>query len=314
VLSQLSGVPIEPEWVSLELCNIPLTRPVPLPNGWPTLEAILRAACEAIGGEYEMNDRSVTVRPSEEVFLTAVNDLIDLSDLGERQASAVQVARQLLRQTDGDPQMVMLPPTSGHQQIAALVCEAIRRVRDREGKLPDASFSRWGGDYSDQVAAWPKLAGGASGPPLLQPASVASLVRQIAKRNGATCFVNWRDGTNANLMPNESKMPRTGDDVSAAEALAQLLQPAELQVRVVDRTHWWIGSQASFDRFPVVVWFDRQQDAETTRSRVQAILDGAAAGGEPIGSVAVEPVSGTCLAVMPRFLLRQMPRLLNEVQ
>ncbi len=314
VLGQLSGVPIEPEWVSLELCNISLTDPVPLPNGWPTLEAILKAACESIGGEYEMKARSVTVRPSEEVFLGAINELIDLSDFAEQQASAAEVARRLLGQTDGDPQMVMLPSTTGQQQIAGLVCEAIRRVRGRAGKLPDAIFSRWGGNDSDQVAAWPKLSDGVSGPPMLQPASVASLVRQIAKRNGATCFVNWRDGATAELLPGEQRMPRTGDDVSAAEALAQLLQPAGLQVRVVDRSHWWIGSQASFDRFPVVVWFDKQQDAESTRSSVQAILDGASAGGEPIGAVAVDPVSQTCLAVMPRFLLRQMPRLLNEVQ
>lgn len=314
VIGQLSGVPIDLEWVSLELCQTPLTEPIPLPNGWPTLEAILSAACETIGADYEMNDRAVTVRPSEERLAKAIDTLIDLADLGDGQGSAIQVARRLLRQADGDPARVTLPEQAGPQQVAGLVCEAIRRVRDRPGRLSDTTFARWGGEYSDQLAAWPALTGGKSGPVRLQPATIASLVRQISKRNGATCYINWRDGATAGLMPGEQRMPRTGPDVTAAEALEQVFGPSGLQIRVVDSSHWWVGSQASFDRFPVVIWFDNQQDAETHRSRVQAIVDGASGGGEPIGTVAVDPVSDTCLAVIPRFLLRQMPRLLTELR
>lgn len=314
VVGQLSGVPIELEWVSFEICGTTLDQPIPLPKGWPTLEEVLAQSCETIGASYEMKPRSVVVQPTDEQFERAVQETIDLSDLAEKKASAVALARTLLGQTDGDQSVVTHPTERVQQQIAAIACDAIRRMYQKPGKIDDAAFARWAGPFSEQQAGWPKLTGGVSGDPRLQPASLAALIRQIAKQNAATCFVNWQDATTGNLMPNAQRMPRTGKEVSAAEVMTQLLDPAGLHVRMVDEHHWWIGSQASFDRFPVVVWFDGQADARELTEQLRAILQSAAGSGPAVGSVAYDPATDKTLALMPRYLLRQIPRLLDEIK
>ncbi|MCS7471125.1 hypothetical protein NZK35_31090 [Stieleria sp. ICT_E10.1] len=312
LLSQLSGVPIEVEWVSFDIVGIPINSRVPLPKGWPTVEDILTAVCVATDCTFDKKARTITLRPTDEKFNQAVAELLDLSDLAPESDSAVSVARALLGQTEGDPSRVTIPTEGGPAQLAVFVCEAIRRARGATGKLPDAIFARWGGTYEDQVNAWPKLQAGVSGSPRIQAATVAALVRQIAKLNGATCYVNWQDAARRDLKPTDKRMPRTGEGVSAADAMKQLLEPEDMLARVVDAEHWWIGSDASLDRFPVVIWFDDDAAAEETQQRVGMVLQGAAVNEQIIGAVAVDPKSQKCVAVLPRFLLRQLPRMLDN--
>ncbi|WP_372897456.1 hypothetical protein [Stieleria sp.] len=312
LLSQLSGVPIEVEWVSFDIVGIPINSRVPLPKGWPTVEDILTAACAATDCTFDKKARTITLRPTDEKFNQAVADLLDLSDLAPESDSAVTVARALLGQTEGDPAKVTIPTEGGPAQLAVFVCEAIRRARGAPGKLPDAIFARWGGTYDDQVNAWPKLQAGVSGPPRIQAATFAALVRQIAKLNGATCYVNWQDAARRDLNPTDKRMSRTGEGVSAAATMKQLLEPEDMLARVVDAEHWWIGSDASLDRFPVVIWFDDAAGSQETQQRVGMVLQGAAVNEQIIGAVAVDPKSQKCVAILPRFLLRQLPRMLDN--
>nr|WP_143547825.1 hypothetical protein [Rhodopirellula sp. SM50] len=312
LLSQLSGVPIEVEWVSFDIVGVPINSRVPLPKGWPTVEDILTAVCAATDCTFDKKARSITLRPTDEKFNQAVAELLDLSDLAPESDSAVTVARALLGQTEGDPTKVTIPTEGGPAQLAVFVCEAIRRARGAPGKLPDAIFARWGGTYDDQVNAWPKLQAGVSGPPRIQAATLAALVRQIAKLNGATCYVNWQDAARRDLKPTDKRMPRTGEGVSAADTMKQLLEPEDMLARVVDGEHWWIGSDASLDRFPVVIWFDDAAAAQETQQRVGMVLQGAAVNEQIIGAVAVDPKSQKCVAILPRFLLRQLPRMLDN--
>ncbi|MCA9140854.1 MAG: hypothetical protein KDB00_28985 [Planctomycetales bacterium] len=314
VMSQLSGVPIEIQWVSYEIVGLPIEQRVSLPNpkDWPTLEQALSQVCQASESTFDKNVQSITVRPTDERFNQAVQSLLDLSDLPTESASAVTLARLLLGQTDGDPNVVAVPKELGPTQLAALVCDAIRRIRGVPGKLSDESFSRWGGTFQKQLTAWPELESGVSGATRIQPATFVSLVRQISKMNGATCYINWDDSAKKDFKPNEKLMPKTGEGVSAADALRQILQPANLHVRVVDPRHWWIGSEASFDRFPVVVWFPETKNADNVAKQVQSILQGASMDENITGTVAVDSATQTCVAILPRYLLRQLPRLLGE--
>jgi hypothetical protein len=315
VLSQFSGVPIDLHWVSFEIVGMPIDQLIKLPSSWLTIEEILEAVCEANEATFEINARSITVRPTDDRFLQAVEHLLDLSDIQPDSDSAVATARQLLGQTDGDSSRVSIPAEVGPKQAAVLVCETIRRIRGVAGKLPDPVLARWSGPYRDQITAWNRLEGGVSGPRQLQPIAFVSIIRQIAKRNGATCFINWQDGSRRDLWPSEKVMPKTGQGVSAADALEQLLTPEKLHVRVVDSGHWWIGSEASYDRFPVAIWFakaEEETDPHEMKTRMEAILSGAAVDGSQVGAVAVDPASEICLAVLPRYLLRQLPRLLQQ--
>ncbi|MEO1615419.1 MAG: hypothetical protein AAFV88_06190 [Planctomycetota bacterium] len=312
-LSQLSGVPIDVHWVSFDLMGTPINQRIALPNGWNSLEEILEFVGESTGSVHEPNPRSITFRPSDDLFAARIAECVDLTDLD---ASAVAAARELLRQT-GPGTEVEVPSNSGQQQMAALVCDAIRRVRGQTGKMNEEAFQRWGGPVSTQVNGWPlikdsSIADGSSGPVAFQASTVVGMLIKLSKQNGATCFVNWIDGAAKGVAPTDRRMPRTGPNVSLTKSLDHLLVDTALQVRLVDSQHWWVGSQASFDRFPAVVWFDdASRDAEQTRAMVQTLLDGTPADARGFGQVTVDAGSNRCVAILPRFLLRQLPRLLS---
>ncbi|WP_143544158.1 hypothetical protein [Rhodopirellula sp. MGV] len=311
LLSQMTGVPIDVEWISFDLTGTPLTTPVPLPVGkWVDIEEALTSACEAIGASFEKQPYGVRVHPLEDRFAAVLTDAIDLSDLDDH-ASAVKLARQLLRQTDENVDAVQVPVELGPKQLSVLVCEAIRRVRGKPGKVSDENVSRWLGSYESQVKAWPELSGGDSGGATDEPLAMSSLIRRIARTNGATSFVNWLEVSKRALGPGDLMMPKMGPGVSAADALAEVLAPEGLQVRVCDAKHWWVGTQAYFDRLPVVVWVDDASKANKFLRVAEGAIGGAAIDQQFTASVAIDPVSGKCLAVLPRFLLRQMPRLMS---
>lgn len=311
-MSQLSGVPIEVDWVSFDIVGVPIETRVKVPRNWPTIEDIFASVCGDIDAVYETKTRTISLSPTDARFDQAVKEYLDLSDLGADSGSAVTTARTLLGQTDGDASVVAVPEELGPAQLAVFVCEAIRRARGAKGKMPDDRFARWAGTYTDQLGAWAKLEGGVSGMRRLQPATFASVVRKISKMNAATCYVHWQDAAKQDVQPTDKKMPRTGEGISAAEALDEILQPESMSVRVVDAGHWWIGSEDSFDRFPVIVWFQDGRDANITMKRVDAVIQGAAVNEHVIGAVAVDPASKKCIAILPRYLLRQLPRMLDE--
>lgn len=311
-LSQMTSVPMELEWVSFDLVGTPLTTRIPLPTGkWVSIEEALTSACEAAGASFEKHDSSIQIKPLDARFSEVVTDAIDFSDVKDAK-SAVLTARQLLQQSEGDPSAIEIPVNPGPQQLAVMVCEAIRRARGEAGKLNDQNVKRWIGAYKDQLDGWPVLTGGNSGDPLVEPLPLASLVRRFAKRNGATAFVNWQEAAKRDLNPDTMMMPKAGKDISAADALSEVFSPEGIQVRVPDAQHWWIGTEAYFDRLPVVIWFDDQANANRYLGVVRGAIDGAGIDQQFIGAAAVDPVSGKCIAVIPRFLLRQLPRLLES--
>ncbi|MCD0459617.1 hypothetical protein [Roseiconus lacunae] len=311
LISQMTGVPISLEWVSLDLVGTPIATKVPLPSGrWVSIEETLTSINESLGGVYEQQLSEIEIRPLDQRFAAVVSAAIDFSDLGEPE-SAIATARKLLRQTEDNPTEIQIPAEPGPQQLVVLVCEAIRRVRGQKGKVDDANLSRWAGTYDSQVERWPVLSGGKSGDVLQEPLAMASLVRRIAKENDVLCFVNWEEVAKRDLNPGSLLMPKTGPNVTAADAFAEVFEPEGLQVRQVDERHWWVGTAAYFDRLPVVVWFEDASRAEEYHRVASEVINGARLSQQFIGAVAVDPQSGRCLAVMPRFLLRQMPRLLK---
>ncbi|MEO1525262.1 MAG: hypothetical protein AAFX06_07480 [Planctomycetota bacterium] len=311
LLSHFAGVPIEVEWVSFDIVGQPINAPVKLPSRPLSVEEILTGVCKLVNAEFEVQERSIVVRPSQETFETVIGEALRFEDLGEEGASAAAVARTLLGLAPEDSVELEIPEELGRKQLAVLVCEAIRTARGVPTKMPPEALARWAGDYESQLLAWEPVRDGISGPTLVQPATFGSLVRQTARRNSVTCFIRWQDAALSRISPTEKRMPHRGDDVSAEEMLNELLSPGRLTARVVDKDHWWVGAQASFDRFPVVVWFNERQEPKKRFERITALLK-SAGGDSSMGGVAMDPTSGWCVAVLPRFLLRQVPRALGE--
>ncbi|NNE01234.1 MAG: hypothetical protein HKN47_28305, partial [Pirellulaceae bacterium] len=81
-----------------------------------------------------------------------------------------------------------------------------------------------------------------------------------------------------------------------------------LQVRQVDQSHWWVGTEATYDRFPVVLWTDPLGTAQVPLS--ERITQ--ATGGQ--SPMVVDPQTGRALLLLPRFIVRQMPKILEGLQ
>ncbi len=313
LLSQLSSVPIEFQWVSFELVGVELQQRIQPLADWPTIEERLNAICEKINAEFEATATSIVLRPKPELLEQTIETMLDLSDLPNESESAAATARVLLGQPAAKIANARLetPAAEGQQQLAVLVAESMRRIRGRPGMMKDPAFSRWSGPYSVQINAWKQLSGGISGPALVSPESIAGLMRGLARRNGAVCFVNWPDLAKRDITPVDRRMPFCGDQVSAASVVEQIFPSGKLQVRQVDSDHWWLGTQGSFDRFPVVVWFDKTSDAVAVQKKLAKVLAKARNAIQTPMAVTIDPLSGTCVSVMPRFLLQQLPGLLQ---
>lgn len=308
-LSHFTGAPVDVEWVSFDIVGQPINQPVKVPSRLMSVEEVLKVVCDSINAEFEAQEDMIVVRPNTELFEAAVSDVLRFDDLGDQADSAAALARTMLRMEPIQSSEVQVPEDLGQKQLAVLVCETIRQARGVETKMPADALARWAGEYKQQLAGWQPIRQGVSGPTLVQPTSFGSLIRSTARRNSVTCFVRWRDAAMGRLTPVEEQMPFTGDEVTAEELLSTVLSSYGLIARSVDKDHWWVGSQASFDRFPVVVWFDEKGDSAKRLERIRTIL---ATAGDQTPAADLDPVSGACVAILPRYLLRQVPRVFGD--
>jgi hypothetical protein len=137
------------------------------------------------------------------------------------------------------------------------------------------------------------------------PITIAGLLRRTAKRNQATCVVNWYDANRRAAAPEELVFPHATTD--AGTTLDQTLSPFQLQVRKVDPQHWWVGTEATYDRLTAVVWTAPLGEArDTFTRRITAIMDGASS---DVFRFAIDDESDRALLLLPRYIVRQMPKI-----
>ena len=308
VISQITGVPIQIDWVTFDLVGIGIGDEVPIKQGWNSAEDFLNAAAESVGGQIERTEWMLTLTADEATKTERLGDVLDLADFGDGRESAAQVLNQYLPW--GDVGAALKQDRDG-QNLAALAVEALRRIRGVSPKVPDVRFFRSAQSTSDQPASdqldWPLVEGGDAGPQYDAPVTMAGLLRRTARLNKATCFVNWYDANRRRMSPAQLTMPFTS--LPAGTVIAKELQPFALQARQVDTKHWWVGSQANYDRFPMVVWTEplgAQQVILAKRLKAAVTATNA-----DVFSMAVDPETDRALLLLPRYLVRQLPTIQN---
>ncbi len=81
-----------------------------------------------------------------------------------------------------------------------------------------------------------------------------------------------------------------------------------IQVRNVNENKWWIGSEATYDRLPVVVWTPQLGDRrDAVAERIQVIK--AANLGDDV-RIAYDQASDRAVIRLPRYIARQLPKIL----
>ena len=175
--------------------------------------------------------------------------------------------------------------------------------------MKETRFRRWACEINDSQAEWTVLSGGDSGPQLDAPMSLAELMRRTAKRNQAICVFNWQDAVRRGAPPEHLLLPHNEED--AGSTLRSTLYPLGLQVRQVDSKHWWVGTEATYDRLPIFVWTpplgQRRADFLQQMNKVMAGLP-------PLQyRLAIDDTSGRALMLLPRFIVRQLPTIIPAI-
>ena len=313
-LGEATLIPIQLDWVSMDLADVDLRQPVATDSkGMTTIGQLLGRAARSAGLEIETEEDRLTLTLPMEMLQAKTKSLIELEDFGNEGGSAETLLDQLNAVVELEPRDAL--------HLRCLTTESLRRLRQHEPLLSDDVMSRWSAAYTHKPTeklvddglppAWPVLSEGKTGSQLDTAIAMAGLLRRTSRINDATCVINWNDAQRRRLSPGQLVMAyagEAGNEVTAGEMLERVLDPMGLQVREVDSSHWWVGTSATYDRLPVVVRSEPlgpRRDDVLHRIRESARLVGA--------SLAIEhdPVSDGFLAVMPRFLYRQLPKIIG---
>ena len=267
LISQITGVPIQIDWVSFDLMGIDLDAPVTAPTGWQTARAILNTAAAGIDAELREEETLVMITPTDEAFDKHLALLTDLNDFGDAKSSAKEVLIDFLR-GEGEDAGSEIPfgLSRDDRQISAIAVEALRRMRGIEPNVADDRMHRWAWPSNDPSGEWMPLTGGEAGPQLDAPIAMADFLRRTAKRNNATTLVNWYDFSRRGVAPERLLLPHTEAD--AGKTLDRVLRPLGLQARQVDAGHWWLGRESTYDRLPALVWTPPLGERRTLRQGV----------------------------------------------
>lgn len=306
LFSQLSGVPIQIDWMSLDMAQISIREHVPTARGFLSAREHLEQLGTSIGATIQFDQSFAMITMEETEFAKRIEPVLQLDDFGDDRAAAISVLGKFLQNdAEAQPGTVKIGKALAEQQLAVLAFESLRRMRGIEGKLQDQFLSRWAHAANSTTGPWPVLAGGDSGPTLDAPITIAELLRRVSRKNQATCMVNWFDARRRRLSPEQLVMPYVKDD--AGKMLSTLLQPFEMQVRRVDDSLWWVGTEATYDRLLLVVWSVPLGDRRD--AFIQQVSEVMAARAEEGGRITYDAVSDRVMMLLPRYIASQLSKI-----
>ncbi|TWU40750.1 hypothetical protein [Novipirellula artificiosorum] len=314
LLSQITGVPIQIDWVSFEIAGFDIQNRILTPRGILSAKKHLEAICEACAGEIQIEESLLILTLRDAAFTETIDRISDVEDFADAQASAIETLDAFLNvSSDQDDQAkaatVPLGSTRSEQQLSLLAIDSLRRMRGIEPKIASPFFDHWAHAIGSPNTDWAKLEGGDSGPPFDTPITIAGLLRQVSRRNGATCVVNWFDANRRRMSPEQLTLPYTKDD--AGEMLRRTLLPFEVQVRRVDAGHWWVGTEASYDRLSVIAWSRPLGDhRDAFLQHIGQTMGGASS---DVFRVVYDAQSDRALMMMPRYIARQLPKTTESI-
>ncbi|MEM9645912.1 MAG: hypothetical protein AAF989_13055 [Planctomycetota bacterium] len=327
LVSQMTAVPIEIDWVSFNLVGKDADFSVKMLQEPANASAHLDSVVEQVGGVLQTEESLLRITISETTFGEAIGPLTDTSDFGEHQRSADELLDAFLQRkaespvpqedsddvevADGAPDEGVVTDQwrekRGDDQLAVVATEAMRRMRGLPGKMNERFFRRFATTTAGPIDDfdWPVVDSGEAGTQQVTAQPMAQWIGQLAQRNSSVAMVNWSDASKRQMAPHQLVMPHSGDGfLSMVDAT---LEPFQVKIRVVDEGLWWIGTDGRYDRLPVIAWTPELGDQKET---LVANLDRTF--GLPDGRAyrrAYDEKSDRLLLMLPRFILRQFDRL-----
>lgn len=310
LVSQITGVPIQIDWVSFDLAGVELDQPRTAPQGWQTAQEILDTVSESLGGEVRDEDSLAVITLTDETFNERLALLTNLADFGEGEATAKGVLIDFLRGEGEEPGTELsLGVTREEQQVAAIAVEVLRRMRAVEPKVADERLSRWAWCSNNPSGEWAILDDGITIPQPDTPLAMADFLRRIARANETSNLINWYDFNRRAVAPERLLIPHIEAD--AGTTLQGVLEPLGLQARRVDAHHWWLGRESTYDRLPAIVWTPPLGELrDRFVNELANVMSGA---NRDAFRVTIDPQSDRAMMLLPRFVVRQLSKLAEGV-
>lgn len=307
LIGQLTTVPMEVDWISYDLLGTNLYNKITVPKGMRTARELIDSIAESLESEWREEKTLIVFSPTKQRFATLISEVSDLSDFANGQETAIATLMKLLEPGSNEQHVkLQIGEDRSEQQLAVLAIESLRLMRGLKPKIRPERWQRWA---SPQPAAeWSRLSAATPPPPTDTPISLATFLLACSRPNGATCLVNWHDLNRWGIGPESLLFPHT--KVDAASTLTTALQRWNIEVRRVDQHHWWIGSEATYDRIPILLWTDPMGDRlDMSRQRIASIIDS-----NPHDQIRMvyDESSDRMLVRMPRYLALQLPKLLGR--
>lgn len=311
--SELTQIPIQIDWFTLDLAGISLSQPVRDPQpGWKSIGSLMEEIGGKAGVVFEKEQTRLLLTLASPDLQAKMESVLAIDDFGGEQASVRALVDRFVDHPDWNEREQL--------NLRALVTDCVRVARGLQSRLPAQARSHWTirsnvlqrtGDASDASLEpvseqWPLVEGGQSGLQLDTAITLAGLLRQTARANQVACVINWDDARQRRLSPGQLVLPYA--DQPAGKMLAETLAPMGLQARVADEKHWWVGTAATYDRMPLLVIGD---ELGPQREEILARIREAAARADTLIFIEHDPISDRYLSMMPRFLYRQIPAILS---
>ena len=307
LISQVTAIPIQLDWLSMDIANIDVRRAIKIGKQKKSVRELLDEIVAKVGARVELRESMILITPSTAAFDARSGSILQLDDFGEGRSSAAQVVNRFLSAVtkDAADERIAAGTTRAEQQLAILAVESLRQMRRLPTKIDNATLSRWTQAAEAQPENWNPLTGGKSGPQYDAPVAIAEVLRRVARDNQASCIVNWHDARRRRLSPEQLVLPFAGND--GGTQLADMLAPFEMQVRRVDDHHWWVGTAATYDRLPLVLW--TQPLGERRDGLTRQIENMIATTDQGTFRMTIDPVSDRALLLLPRFIAGQLPEI-----
>ncbi len=323
-ISQVTGVPIHLDWTSFDIAGQNIDQTISIPKGWKTAAELLDAISASIHAEARRENSLIVLTLSDEAFEAAQSPIVQLDDFGDGKDSALALLTEFLQLSgdgdgdgDGETKIPLASLVSREdKQLAAFAVESLRRMRGLEPKISDDRFQRWAtlGKVSPAKVApeipighWPLLNGLKAIEQLSAPESMAGVLRTMGRTNDATCLINGYDFRRRGLSPKQLVMPYSGQ--SGEALLTKILTPFRMQVRQVDTSHWWVGTEATYDRLPILVWTEPLGEYRTGLvDRFNRLTENEIDGNFRL---VIDTTSDRALMLLPRFIARQLDQLIS---
>jgi hypothetical protein len=340
--SQLTGVPIELELISLDLAGVSIDQPIQTAAGWMSMDQWLQQTADSAGLAIEVGEAGVLVHASLQRLAEVADVALVLDDFGDdaQQVAAwlkpvvtppVGSADEEAEQPNGpvavkadpakpwtfDPDAKRLLVPADRYLLVQSICavEALRLVRGKPTKLPRKQTARWIGRWtpakqpsqdSSSITDWPLVRDGTAGAQLDSPRTMAGLLRRVATENRVAAAVVWHDVIRHQVYPTDLAMPLS-DGLTAGDYLDELIGEAGLQARQCGDSIWWIASEGLYDRYEVITWMNIPADSGAAIAKRIAVTLGV----QDPETLPIAWDQSTLMIRAPRYIARQLQRFIT---